>query len=197
MRGKGTTDAMFALRMLMEKYREGQRELHCVLVDLEKAYDRVPKEELWYCMRNSGTAEKYVRLVQNMHKGSETAVRCVVEVTESFKVKEFKYLESTVKEKGNFEREVKGRVQAEWNRWRKVSGIICDRRLPARVKEKVYSLWVRPAVVYGLETRAATKKQVEEMEAAEMKMLRFALGSTRKNKTRNKYIRSTVKVEWL
>ena len=39
MPGKGTTDVMFFLRMLMEKYREGQRELHCVLVDLEKAYD--------------------------------------------------------------------------------------------------------------------------------------------------------------
>ena len=37
MPGKGTTDAVFALRMLMEKYREGQRELHCVFVDLEKA----------------------------------------------------------------------------------------------------------------------------------------------------------------
>ena len=32
--GKRTTDVMFALRMLMEKYREGQIELHCVLVDL-------------------------------------------------------------------------------------------------------------------------------------------------------------------
>ena len=46
MPGKVTTNAMFALRMLMEKYRKGQRELHCVFVDLEKAYDRVLREEL-------------------------------------------------------------------------------------------------------------------------------------------------------
>ena len=80
-------------------------------------------------------------------------------------------------------------------RWRKVSGIICDRRLPARVKGKVYSTVVRPAMVYGLETVAVTKKQVKEMEVAEKKMLRFAMRVTRKDKIRNEYIRGTVKVK--
>ena len=87
MPGKGTTDAMFALRMLMEKYREGQRELHCVFVDVVKAYDRVPRKELWYCMRKSGMAEKYVQLVQGMYEESKTVVRCAIGTTESFKVK--------------------------------------------------------------------------------------------------------------
>ena len=34
-------------------------------------------------------------------------------------------------------------------------------------------------MVYGLETEAVTKKQVEEMEVAEIKMLRFARGMIR------------------
>ncbi|KAK3570901.1 hypothetical protein QTP86_029372, partial [Hemibagrus guttatus] len=55
-------------------------------VDLEKAYDRVPREELWYCMRKSGVAEKYVRVVQDMYERSRTVVRCAVGQTEEFKV---------------------------------------------------------------------------------------------------------------
>ena len=61
------------------------------------------------------------------------------------------------------------------------------------VKRKVYSSVVRPAIVYGLETVAVTKKQVEETENAEMKMLRFIIGVTRKDKIRNEYTRGTVK----
>ena len=87
----------------------------------------------------------------------------------------FKYLGSTVQESSGCEREVKKRMQAGWNGWRRVSGLICNRRLPARVKGKVYSSVIRPAMVYGLETVAVTKKQIEEMEVAEMKMLRFAM----------------------
>ena len=120
-----------------------------------------------------------------------------MEDTKVPRVKEFKYLGSTVQESGGCEREVKKRVQARWNEWGKVSGVICDKTLPARVKEKVYSLVVRPVMVYGLETVTVTKKQVKKMEVAEMKMLRFAMGVTRKDKIRNEYIRSTVKVERL
>ncbi|KAK3550919.1 hypothetical protein QTP70_008730 [Hemibagrus guttatus] len=83
---KSTTDAIFALRILMEKYRDGQRKLHCVFVDLEKTYDRVPREELWYCMRKSGVAEKYVRVVQDMYERSRTVVNCAVGQTEEFNV---------------------------------------------------------------------------------------------------------------
>ncbi|KAK3568355.1 hypothetical protein QTP86_005437 [Hemibagrus guttatus] len=56
------------------------------LTNLEKAYDRVPREELWYCMRKSEVSEKYVRVVQDMYDWSRTVVRCAVGQTEEFKV---------------------------------------------------------------------------------------------------------------
>ena len=68
---------------------------------------------------------------------------------------------------------MKKRVQAGWNGWRRMSGVICDRRVPARVKGKVYKVAVRPAMVYGLETVALTKIQEAEMGVAELTMFRF------------------------
>ena len=81
---------------------------------------------------------------------------------------------------------MKKRVHAGWNGWRRMSEVICDRRVPDRVKGKV--------ILYGLETVALTKKQETEMEVAELKMLRFSLGVTRMDKIRNEYIRGTVQV---
>ena len=102
-----------------------------------------------------------------------------------------------MQESGGCESEVKKRVQAGWNKWRKISREICNRRSLAGVKGKVYSSVVTPTMVYGLETVAVTKKQVEEMEVAEIKMLRFAMGVTRKERIGNEYISGTVKVERL
>ena len=43
---RSTTDAIFCLRMLSEKWTEEQQAVHCAFIDFEKVYDRVPKEEL-------------------------------------------------------------------------------------------------------------------------------------------------------
>ena len=70
------------------------------------------------------------------------------------KVKEFKYFGTTMESNGEHSREVKKRIQAEWSSWRRVSGVICNRRVPAKVKGKVYKTVVRPTMLYGLKTTA-------------------------------------------
>ncbi|KAK3553162.1 hypothetical protein QTP86_031739, partial [Hemibagrus guttatus] len=110
------------------------------------------------------------------------------------KVQEFKYLGSTVQSNGECGKEVKKRVQAVWNGWRKVSGVLCDQKISARIKWKVYRTVVRPAMLYGLETVSLRKRQESELEVAELKMLRFSLGLTSLDRIRNEYIRGTAHV---
>ena len=78
--------------------------------------------------------------------------------------------------------------------WRKVSVVLCDRKLSAKVKGKIYKIVVRPTMLYGMETVAVTERQMGKMEVAEFKMVRWALGVTRKDKIRNEYVRGTAKI---
>ena len=110
------------------------------------------------------------------------------------RAKNFKYLSSTASSDGRCEEEVRRRIQAGWMSWKKVSGVLCNRKLSARVKGKMYKSVVRPAMLYGMETVAVTKRQVGKMVVAELKMVRRALGVTRKHKIINEYGRGTAKV---
>ena len=49
----------------------------------------------------------------------------------------------------------------------------------------MYKSVVRPAMLHGMETVAVTERQVGKMEVAELKMVKWPLGVTRKDKIRN------------
>ena len=61
--GKSTIQPVFMLRQMMEKYRRSRKGMHIVYVDLEKAYDRVPRELVWEVLRKRGVAEQYVEVI--------------------------------------------------------------------------------------------------------------------------------------
>jgi len=85
--GKGTTDAIFIVRQLQERYIAKNKDLWMAFVDLEKAFDRVPRQVLWWALREVGVEEWLVRVIQSMYEGVTTAVRVDDGESESFEVK--------------------------------------------------------------------------------------------------------------
>jgi hypothetical protein len=272
-KGKSTTQPMFCLRILQEKMREHQRDLHMVFVDLEKAYDTVPRELIWYCLRKRGIAEEYVRVIQDMYHECEAAVVTTVGETETIQIdvglhqgsalspflfilildtiteeiqeeapwamlfaddlalcdeskerieerlenwrecledaglkisrlktehlppvantekvlmKEyggsrqtelpttcnFKYLGTTIDQEGGCGKEIAKRIEKAWNRWRELSGVLCDKRIPTRLKVLLYKTAIRPTLMYGNEIWPLTQGQEDKISAVEMRMLR-------------------------
>ena len=85
--GKSTTEPIFALRMMQEKHLEKRQDLHMIFVDLEKAYDRIPRDIIWWALRKKNVGEEYIKVIQDMYDGCTTSVRTLIGSTESFEVK--------------------------------------------------------------------------------------------------------------
>ena len=84
--GRGTTDAIFIVRQLQEKFIAAKKPLYLAFVDLEKAFDRVPRRVLWWAMRSLGVEEWAVRVVQAMYSNARSRVRVNGQYSEEFDV---------------------------------------------------------------------------------------------------------------
>ena len=85
--GRGTTDAIFVVRQLQEKYLAANKRFYMAFVDLEQVFDRVPRKVIWWVLIKLGVEEWTVRLVQGMYTNARSRVHVGEEYSEEFEEK--------------------------------------------------------------------------------------------------------------
>ena len=66
MLGRSTMEAIHILRRLIERFRVAEKDLHMVFIDLEKAYNRVPKDVLLWALKKKTVPLKYVSIIREL-----------------------------------------------------------------------------------------------------------------------------------
>ena len=85
-KGRGTIDWMFALRQMVEKRLEMQGRMAVEFVDLEKAYDTVPRGMVRTRVRWMGVPEAEARMVEAMYERTKGRVAVGSGLSEEFPV---------------------------------------------------------------------------------------------------------------
>ena len=94
---------------------------------------------MWrYALQRMGMAISKSKTVCTCLNAKEEGRTVKLQGAEVAKVEEFKYLGMTVQSTAGCGKEIKRRVQAGWKSCTKVTGVICDRKVSAKMKGKVY-----------------------------------------------------------
>ena len=111
-------------------------------------------------------------------------------------VQSFKYLGSTIDRRRGASKDVENRVARAWSKWRELSGVICNKKVPTKLKILIYQTTViRPTLLYGCETWPMSVKDERHMATTEMRMVRWAMGVSLLKHRRNEEILEEAKVE--
>ena len=89
------------------------------------------------------------------------------------------------------------RIGVAWDRWRELSGVMCDKKVPRKLKVLLYNTSIKPTLTYGSETWPVTQRMEDKLDATEMRMLRHIHGVTYEDHITNEEIRSEAKVKEL
>ena len=67
------------------------------------------------------------------------------------RVEKFRHLGSIIEERGDIDSAISHCIRTGWQKWKNASGILCNKKIPIRLKGRVYHMVVRPALLYGAE----------------------------------------------
>ena len=79
--------SLFLIRQVMERYREKKKDLHMVFINLEKAYDKIPRNIMWWALDKHKVPTKYVGLIKDMYNNVVTTVRTSDGETDDFPIR--------------------------------------------------------------------------------------------------------------
>ena len=72
------------MRRLIERLKVSENNLHVFFIDLEKTYDRVPSDMLWWALNKKVVSFKYVSIIRDMYEGIVMNVRTYGGLTNEF-----------------------------------------------------------------------------------------------------------------
>ncbi|XP_064097621.1 uncharacterized protein LOC135209017 [Macrobrachium nipponense] len=133
-------------------------------------------KELWELLYaddlviTSENGEDIQRRVGDWHESLERG-GLKVNVNKTGFAEQFKDLGSSLGQEGRCEAEVDSRIKAAWGKWRKVAGVVCDKKMSIKLKVKRYNTVIRPVLLYGAETWALRRKEEVKIEKTEMRCL--------------------------
>jgi cytochrome oxidase Cu insertion factor (SCO1/SenC/PrrC family) len=68
-------ETIFLIRQLMERCREQKKDLHMVFINLDKTYDKVPRNVMQWALQKHKVSTKYITLIKDMYDDIVISVR--------------------------------------------------------------------------------------------------------------------------
>ena len=72
--GRSTTEQIFNLRILCEKYLQHQQDLYHIFIDFKKAFDRVWHAALWATMKKYNVSTNLIRVIKSLYDKATSAI---------------------------------------------------------------------------------------------------------------------------
>ena len=84
--GRQTHDHIFTVRNIMEKATGYNKNTYLAFIDLQAAFDSVPKNEIWKAMEKIGATTKIISAIKNLYRNVNGVVRLNGQTSQQFKM---------------------------------------------------------------------------------------------------------------